>query len=232
VKTEILSDGDAVARKAAELIAAEARAAVATRGRFVMAVSGGHTPWQMLRLLAAQDMPWKSVHVTQVDERIAPAGDTDRNLTHLRESLLEHAPLPPGQIHAMAVEAPDPEAAAAAYARTLEGIAGSSPVIDLVHLGLGPDGHTASLVPADPVLEVMDRDVAVTGTTYQGHRRMTLTYPTINRSRRILWVVTGAEKVTMLPRLLAGDRAIPAGRVHQDQALVLADRAAAAQVRA
>jgi 6-phosphogluconolactonase len=230
VQTEILSDGDAVARKAAGLIAADARAAVAARGRFVMAVSGGHTPWQMLRLLAAEDVPWKSVHVVQVDERIAPAGDPDRNLTHLRESLLEHAPLPPEQIHPMAVESPDPTAAAAAYARTLESISGSPPVIDLTHLGLGPDGHTASLVPADPVLAVTDRDVALTGTTYQGHRRMTLTYPTLDRSRRILWVVTGAEKVTMLPRLLAGDHDIPAGRVSQDRAVVLADRAAAARI--
>ena len=230
MQTEILSDGDAVARKAAGLIAADARAAVAARGRFVMAVSGGHTPWQMLRLLAAEDVPWKSVHVVQVDERIAPAGDPDRNLTHLRESLLEHAPLPPEQIHPMAVESPDPTAAAAAYARTLESISGSPPVIDLTHLGLGPDGHTASLVPADPVLEVTDRDVGLTGTIYQGHRRMTLTYPTLDRSRRILWVVTGAEKVTMLPRLLAGDHAIPAGRVCQDHAVVLADRAAAARI--
>jgi len=230
VQTEILSDGDAVARKAAGLIAADARAAVAARGRFVMAVSGGHTPWLMLRLLAAEDVPWKSVHVVQVDERIAPAGDPDRNLTHLRESLLEHAPLPPEQIHPMAVESPDPTAAAAAYARTLESISGSPPVIDLTHLGLGPDGHTASLVPADPVLEVTDRDVGLTGTIYQGHRRMTLTYPTLDRSRRILWVVTGAEKVTMLPRLLAGDHAIPAGRVRQDHAVVLADRAAAARI--
>src|SRR5262249_14296456 len=225
----ILSDGDAVARKAAGLIAADARAAVAARGRFVMAVSGGHTPWQMLRLLAAEDVPWKSVHVVQVDERIAPAGDPDRNLTHLRASLPEHAPLRPEQTPPRAGESPDPTAAAAAYARALESISGSPPVIDLTHLGLGPDGHTASLVPADPVLAVTDRDVALTGTIYQGHRRMTLTYPTLDRSRRILWVVTGAEKVTMLPRLLAGDHDIPAGRVRQDRAVVLADRAAAAR---
>jgi 6-phosphogluconolactonase len=231
MKTEILADGDAVAARAAAFIAAEARAAVAARGRFVVAVSGGHTPWQMLRLLAKEDVPWKSVHVTQVDERIAPAGDPDRNLAHLRASLLEQAPLPADQIHAMDVEAPDVEGAAARYARTLEQIAGSPPFLDLAHLGLGPDGHTASLVPGDPVLEVMDRDVALTTMVYQGRRRMTLTYPVINRSRRILWVVTGSEKVSMLPRLLAGDRSIPAGRIAQEQALLLADRAAAAGMK-
>ena len=223
----VLADADAVAREAASIIAAEARAAVAARGRFIVAVSGGHTPWRMLRALAGEDVPWKGVHVAQVDERVAPAGDPDRNLTHLRESLLEHAPLPPQQIYAMPVESPDLQAGAAQYARTLQDIAGSPPVLDLAHLGLGPDGHTASLVPADPVLEVTDADVALTGGVYQGRRRMTLTYPMLDRSRRILWVVTGSEKVGMLARLRAGDRSIPAGRVRRDQALVLADSAAA-----
>jgi 6-phosphogluconolactonase len=161
-----------------------------------------------------------------VDERIAPAGDPDRNLTHLRASLLEHAPLPAEHIYAMPVEEADLEAAARSYARTLERIAGAPSVLDLAHLGLGPDGHTASLVPDDPILSVGDRDVALTG-VYMKRRRMTLTYPILNRARRILWVVTGAEKVAMLPRLRAADAAIPAGRVRQDHALVLADRAAA-----
>ena len=222
----IFADADAVAKEAAKLIAAEARSAVAARGRFIVAVSGGHTPWQMLRALADEEVPWNGVHVVQVDERIAPAGDPDRNLTHLRESLLEHAPLPAEHIYAMPVEEADLEAAARSYARTLERIAGAPPVLDLAHLGLGPDGHTASLVPDDPVLSVGDRDVALTG-VYMKRRRMTLTYPILNRARRILWVVTGAEKVAMLPRLRAADAAIPAGRVRQDHALVLADRAAA-----
>jgi 6-phosphogluconolactonase len=228
MKIEIFADADAVAREAAARIAAEARAAVAERGRFVMAVSGGHTPWVMLRELAKDDVPWKNVHLAQVDERVAPAGDPDRNLTHLHESLLEEAPIPPEQIYAMPVESTDLEAAAKQYAATLARIAGSSPVLDLVHLGLGPDGHTASLVPGDPVLEVNDADVAVTG-IYQGRRRLTLTYPVLNRARRILWLVTGHDKVGMLVRLREGDPSIPAGRVNQQNALLLADRAAARQ---
>jgi len=154
MKIEVFADAEAVARKAATLIAAEARAAVAARGRFVMAVSGGHTPWLMLRALTQEEVPWNAVHIVQVDERIAPAGDPDRNLTHLRESLLEHAPLSPERIHPMPVESPDLEAACAQYALTLQAIAGSPPVLDLVHLGLGPDGHTASLVPGDPVQNI------------------------------------------------------------------------------
>jgi 6-phosphogluconolactonase len=229
MKIEVLDDADEVAEEAAAIIATDARIAVAERGRFVLAVSGGHTPWAMLRDLAGKEVPWPGVHVLQVDERVAPAGDPDRNLTHLRESLLEHAPLAPGQIHAMPVEATDLESAADEYARALSEIAGSPPVLDLVHLGLGPDGHTASLVPHDPVLAVTDREVALAG-PYQGRQRMTLTYPAINRALRILWLVTGEDKAAMLVRLSRGDPSIPAGRVRQDNALVLADRAAARQL--
>ena len=230
MKLEVFEDAEAVARAAAAMIATDARAAVAARGRFIMAVSGGKTPWIMLRALAGEEVPWKDVHVFQVDERIAPAGDPDRNLTHLRASLLEHAPLPSQQIYAMPVELPGLEAAAQQYARTLEQVAGSPPVLDLAHLGMGPDGHTASLVPGDAVLKVTDADVGLTD-VYMGRRRMTLTYPVLNRSRRILWLMTGSDKVAMLPRLLEGDTTIPAGRISRDQAVVLADRAAAANVK-
>lgn len=226
MKIEVFADADAVARQAADIIAADARAAVAARGRFTMAVSGGHTPWVMLRDLAEGHVPWADVHLAQVDERVAPAGDPDRNLTHLHESLLEHAPLPAEQLYAMPVELTDLDAAAKQYAATLEAIAGSPPVLDLVHLGMGPDGHTASLVPGDPVLQVNDAEVAVTG-VYQGRRRLTLTYPVLNRARRVLWLVTGADKAGMLKRLLAADPSIPSGRVNQERALVLADQAAA-----
>ena len=230
MKIEILPNADAVAQNAAEIIAAEARAGVKARGRFNIAVSGGHTPRQMLRALANEDVPWEGVHVVQVDERVAPEGDPDRNLTHLRESLLEHAPLRPDQIHAMPVQSGELEAGAKRYAATLQEIAGSPPVLDLVHLGLGPDGHTASLVPGDPVLNVTDSDVALTG-LYQGRRRMTLTYPILNRARSILWLVTGKDKAAALARLREGDVTIPAGRIQRDNALVLADQAAAGQLK-
>jgi len=226
MRIDVLADAEAVAKRAAAVIAEEARAAVAARGHFLLAVSGGKTPWVLLRALASEAVPWEHVHIVQVDERVAPEGHPDRNLTHLRETLLEHAPLRPGQVHAMPVEAPDLEAAATRYARTLREIAGEPPVLDLVLLGLGADGHTASLVPGDPVLKVADRDVAITG-VYQGRRRMTLTYPMLDRSRNILWVVTGVEKVPMLKRLQDGDDSIPAGRIRRDPARILADRAAA-----
>ena len=225
---EVLPDPQATAERAAAIIAADARAAVAARGKFAMAVSGGHTPWVMLRALANEDMPWANVQVFQVDERVAPDGDPDRNLTHLHETLLTHAPITREQIHAMPVTSPDLEAAAKQYAATLHEVLGTPAVLDLAHLGLGPDGHTASLVPGDPVLNVTNADVGVTG-VYMGHRRMTLTYPMLNRSRKILWLLTGAEKATMLPRLQAGDSTIPAGRISSTQAVVLADKAAAGQ---
>ena len=227
MKIQTLPDAEAVARAGAGFTAAEARAAVAAQGRFIVAFSGGRTPWQMLRALADEAMPWAAVHIIQVDERVAPEGHPDRNLTHLRESLLAHCPISPEQVHAMPVESADLEGASRSYALTLREIAGAPPVLDLIHLGLGPDGHTASLVPGDPVLDVTGADVALAG-PYQGRRRMTLTYPVLNQSRRIVWLVTGAEKAEMLTRVCRRDRSIPAGRVSQAQALVLADREAAA----
>ena len=222
----VLADVESVAREAAAVIAAEARASVAARGRFVMAVSGGQTPWMMLRALSTQDVPWDKVHVFQADERVVPVGHPDRNLTHLRDSLLVHESVSNDHLYAMPVDASDLEAAAAQYTVTLQAIAGLPPVLDLAHLGLGSDGHTASLVPGDSVLDVTDRDVALTG-MYQGRRRMTLTYPILNRSRRVLWLVTGSGKSDILSRLRDGDRSIPAGLIRRDHALVLADRAAA-----
>ena len=229
MKIDVLPDAESVAEAAARLVAGEARAAVAERGRFTFAVSGGSTPRRMLRFLSGEDLPWKAIHVFQVDERVAPDGDTDRNLTHLREALLSRVDLPSANLHVMPVGREDLVGAAAAYAHDLATTTGGEGVLDLVHLGLGTDGHTASLVPGDLALAVKDADVAVTG-AYAGRRRMTLTYPALDRARRILWVVTGAGKAPVLPRLAAGDPSIPAGRVRADRAVMLVDAAAAASL--
>ena len=213
---ETLADPAAVAAAGAAFVAERARAAVAARGSFHFAVSGGHTPWAMFAELASQQVPWDAVVIYQVDERVAPPGDPDRNLAHLRQAL----GTAPAQVRAMPVNDSDLEVAAAAYADSLPGH------FDLVHLGLGPDGHTASLVPGDPVLGVTDRLVALTQ-PYQGRVRMTLTYPALARARQILWLVTGSDKKEPLAKLLAGDTTIPAGRVEAEASLVMADRAAA-----
>jgi len=226
MQIEVLTTADAVAQSAAKFIASRAAAAIGARGRFSLAVSGGHTPWQMLRELAKENVDWTKVHLFQVDERVAPPGDPDRNLTHIRESLLANAPLPAANVHPMPVEATDLAAAAARYAQELAALTGRPPpVLDLAHLGLGLDGHTASLVPGDPVLD-QRLEVALTQ-PYQGHRRMTLTCPILNRSRCVLFVVSGAEKIPALRALRSGDRAIPAGRIAGEHALVIADAAAA-----
>lgn len=230
MEIRILDDGAAVARAGTAFVIDAAQRAIAARGRFLFAVSGGKTPWQMMRELAQAPLDWPKVHVFQVDERIAPAGDPDRNLTHLQETLLASARLPKENVHAMPVEAADPEAAAADYARELARLGGSPAVLDLIHLGLGPDGHTASLVPNDAVLEVRDRDVAITAGEYQGRRRMTLTYPVLDRAREILWLVDGGAKAGVLPLVKAGDEAIPAGRVRAQRSVAIVDRAAAAKL--
>jgi 6-phosphogluconolactonase len=227
MKIQVLADANAVAKAGAAALAEAARSAVATRGHCSLALSGGRTPWLMLRALGGREMPWQGVEIFQVDERVAPADSAERNLTQLRESLLDRIPLPPANLYPMPVEESDLAAAAASYARALEAVAGTPPVLDLVHLGLGPDGHTASLVPDDSVLEVMDAWVGVTA-TYQQHRRMTLTYPVLNHARAVLFIVTGEDKAEALARLSRHDPTIPASRLENANVLVLADRAAAA----
>lgn len=226
MQIRVLENAGEVALEGARFVAARARECVAARGRFVLAVSGGSTPWQMLAALAGEELPWESVHIVQVDERVAPEGHADRNLTHLRESLKGVARLKPEQIHPMLVNDPDLNTASARYAALLHELCGTTGALDLVHLGLGSDGHTASLVPGDPVLEVVDVDVAPTG-VYQGRRRMTLTYPILNRARCILWLITGDSKAQMLARMRQSDPGIPAGRVASTAATILADRSAA-----
>jgi 6-phosphogluconolactonase len=218
-RLEVLDDPADVLRRGAELIAEAARGAVADRGRCALGFSGGSGPWRMFSQLEDHELDWTRTEIFQVDERIAPAGSEERNLTHLIESLSIGAQ---GSIRPMPVTDDDLDAAAERYAASLP------EALDLAHMGIGPDGHTASLIPGDPVLEVTDRRVAVTAGEYEGVRRMTLTYPELHRVRRLLWVVTGGEKVDALRKLLARDPSIPAGRVEPGgDSLLLADRAAA-----
>jgi 6-phosphogluconolactonase len=225
VRVETLADDQAVAQRAAAFIAERAWEAMRARGQFTLAVSGGRTPWAMLRALAAMDLPWPKLQLFQVDERVAHDGDPVRNLTNIQTSLLDLAPLPAANLHAMPVTQVDLQAAARDYGATLQRVAGTPAVLDLVHLGVGPDGHTASLVPGDAALLVSDADVALAG-PYQGHRRMTLTYPVLDRARTVLWLATGEDKRAMVSRLRAADRSIPAGQVRADRAWLLGDTAA------
>ena len=214
---EVLEDAEAAARRAAELIAQTAAEAIDSSGKFTLAASGGKEPWVMYRMLGDFDIDWQRTEVFQVDERVAPDGNPDRNLTHLIESLPEPAR---SRVRPMPVGEDELDRAASEYAE------GLPEQLDLVHLGLGPDGHTASLVPGDPVLEVTDRRVAVSD-TYQGHRRLTLTYPELERAGKLLWLITGESKREPLGWLLANEGSIPAGRVESDDSTVIADRDAA-----
>jgi 6-phosphogluconolactonase len=222
-RLEVFPNADAASRRGAELIAAAAREAVAERGEFSLALSGGRTPWRMVALLGdVEGMPWERTGIFQVDERVAPPGDEARNLTHLVRMLaLSHQ----SGLKPMPVTSRDLDAAAAKYEAQLP------ERLDLVHLGIGPDGHTASLVPGDPVLDVTDRRVAVTAGEYEGHRRMTLTFCELAAARRIFWLVEGEGTRDPLAKLLAGDRSIPAGRVENEAMTVLADEAAVANSR-
>jgi 6-phosphogluconolactonase len=219
IELEVAGDEKAASRRAAELIAAAGAEAAAERGRFAFAMSGGRSPWAMLAILGeSEEMPWDRTELFQVDERVAAPGDEARNLTHMVLGLsMDHQ----ATLRPMPVTQRDLDTAARDYEAQLPDR------FDLVHLGLGPDGHTASLVPGDPVLEVTDRRVAMTETAYQGHRRMTLTYPALNTARRVVWLVTGPDKPEALQKLLAGDESIPAGRVRNEQMVVVADEAAA-----
>ena len=179
----------------------------------------------LLERLSASDVDWSSVHVFQVDERVAPDEHPDRNLTLIERDLPDAATM-----HAMPVTDRDVDAAAARYERELVSVCGKPPVLDVVHLGLGPDGHTASLLPGEPVLDVRDRAVAVTGEA-AGYRRMTLTYPALDAARLIVFVVSGAEKADALARVLDGDESAPAARLRARDVRTIADTAAAPQKR-
>jgi 6-phosphogluconolactonase len=213
---QVFDDLDDLSTAAAHYVVAQAHQAVQATGSFQFAVSGGRSPWQMFARLTGMDMPWAATVIWQVDERVAPADDPDRNLAHLRQALGGRS----AEVRPMPVEDEDLDDAARRYGEALP------EQLDLVHLGIGPDGHTASLVPGDAVLAVTDRPVAVTAGEYQGRRRMTLTYPALARARQLLWLVTGEDKRDALDKVLAGDPSVPAGRVVAGASLVMADRAA------
>lgn len=226
MELQILPDAETVAKKAVQVITELAWERTHLTGKFFFAVSGGSTPWKVLRQLAeTAALPWEAIDLFQVDERIAPAGDAQRNLTRIKENLLNHSALTKKQIHAMPVEQTDIESAAESYAQQLIKLCGNPPKLDLIHLGLGEDGHTASLLPGDPARN--SRELVVVTNKYQGLQRMTMTYPTINAARRRLWIVTGTHKQPMLERLYHGDESIPAGLVERDNAIILADQNAA-----
>ena len=229
MRLEVLDTPDALAERGADVLAGALRDAIAGRGRATLAVSGGRTPGAMLAALARREVAWELVHVLQVDERIAPDGHPERNLLLLRRSLLDRLAGPAPVLHAMPVTAADPDDAAARYADLLVALVGAPPVLDVVQLGMGPDGHTASLVPEDPVLDVTDREVAVTQ-AYQGRRRLTCTFPLLARARQRVWLVSGADKAPALARVHAGDRSLPAARLPLQDSHWLLDRAAAAEL--
>lgn len=209
---ELRTATDVVAAAADELAGALV-GRLAEPGRCSLALSGGSSPGPVFERLAAARIDWERVDVFQVDERVAPDGDDARNLTGQRAALLDRVPC---RTFPMPVTATDLDHAARRYADDLPA------ELDVVHLGLGDDGHTASLVPGDPALDIVASTVAITG-DYRGHRRMTLTYPALHRARRIVWFAAGASKRPMLERLVAGDATIPGGRVASDRAVVVTD---------
>ena len=230
IDVEIQPDESALAARAADLVADRlAGAAARPGGRHAGRQRRGHTPGVPGRLWPNGRCPGEVVHVFQVDERVAPPGHEDRNLTGLQAALLDRVPIPPGNVHPMAVEEPDLDGAAAAYGEALRAVAGPGGGFDVVQLGLGDDGHTASWPPGDPVVDATT-DVAVVG-PFNGRLRMTLTPPAVNRSGWILWLIAGAAKAPAVARLQAGDPALPASRVRRSGVTLLADAAAGARLR-
>ena len=223
---EIFNNSDEVAEKAAQYIEEKIRTAILTKGSFTMAISGGKTPWQMLKILAKAKLRWEKVFLFQVDERVAPDGNEERNLTQLFKSIEGSGIMTRINVFPMHVISENLEEETKAYAEAIEKVAENGE-LDLIHLGMGSDGHTASLIPGDSVCEVAGAAIAMTTQPYQGRMRMTMTYPLINRAKEILWLVTGEEKAEMLQRLLQQDPSIPAGKVNPTHATIFADKAAA-----
>lgn len=213
IGVEKAATSEAIAGLAAARVAALLDAAVKARGRADLAVSGGNTPRPMFLALAGLAVSWPDVHLWQVDERVAPPGSSERNLTSLEDALVSRIPLPPANFHPMPVDDKDLQAAADTYAAELHAQCGG--VLDVVHLGLGDDGHTASWPPGNPIVDERVTDVVMVG-PFHGVVRMTLTPPAVNRARDVVFLVTGSDKAETAARLLAGVPALPACRVRQD----------------
>ena len=206
----------------ADVVAGEIGWAITRRGVAFIALSGGATPWLMLEALRHHPIDWTATHIFQVDERDATADSNDRSSTHIREVLTDHIEIPEPNVHmipitgALALDADR-------YGQEVQTVTGGT--FDLIHLGLGDDGHTASLTPGDPALDAVEASAVVTD-EYRGYQRVTLTYPVINAARSILWLTNGANKALALQQLLQADPAIPAGRVLQTNAQIFCDEAA------
>jgi 6-phosphogluconolactonase len=227
---EVRPNAASVAERAAELLTRYVRDDVARHGRATLAVSGGRTPQRVFEILATTGLPWELVDFFQVDERIAPAGHADRNSTQAAAALAAPLLRRPAAFHWMPVNEADLDAAAQRYAGELRLAAGVPPALGTVPLGLGADGHTASIFSGSPLTDGSPGEVAVTG-EHLGRRRMTLTLTVLNGARRILWIVTGADKQAALAGLVAGDTSVVGSRVRRSGALILADADAAALIR-
>jgi 6-phosphogluconolactonase len=221
VKWVTCSDVAAAERAASRYLAMRLGEATRERGRATFAISGGRTPWGLFGQLASQDVDWGAVHLFQVDERIAPGHPEASNWERFRANPLAQR-IPDTQQHAMPVWIDDAQAAARHYETTLISGTGEPPTLDVVHLGIGADGHTASLFADDPLSQESGRWVGVSR-IHERYRRLTLTLPTLNRARCVVWFATGAERRNALTRLAAGDPSIPASLVQRDRATCFVD---------
>jgi 6-phosphogluconolactonase len=215
---EVVDTPGQLAERAAAWVAERSHAAIADHGGFAIALAGGSTPRVLYQLLAApphrERLEWSRWSVYIGDERAAPPDDPESNYRLARETLLDHVPIPAAQVHRMEAERPDLDAAAAAYSRVLEATLPSpqgAPRLDGVLLGIGTDGHTASLFPGTPALDVVDAWATRGLATYEPYDRITVTFPLINAAGAVAFLVTGESKRAALAGVVAGT--VPAARV-------------------
>ncbi|HET6628625.1 MAG TPA: 6-phosphogluconolactonase [Woeseiaceae bacterium] len=226
MKIRVTADADELALQAAAWIGEQARTAIAEREIFSLALSGGRGPHGLFEALAREKIDWRRVHLFQVDERAAPLESPERNFRAIVSLLVDRVSIPCEQLYPMPVAGKDLEAGAADYAATLERVLGAGRVLDLVHLGLGEDGHTASLLPGDPACE--SGAPVIVSREHEGFRRLSLNYQLLSGARQRCWFVTGAAKSEVLMRALDGDPGIPAGRIERQGTWFFVDQAAGA----